>query len=262
MTRNPRLRAAVTAGAFLTLIAAVYGHALRAPFVMDDLPCITANRSIRSLWPPWGVLFYGHEEGRTVDGRPLVNLSLAVNRALLGEAPAGFRAVNLLLHAIAGLLLGDLVRRLLDAPGVPAALRRNRGPIALAAALVWTMHPLHTAAVTYVIQRAEVLAAIALLAGLDLVLAGLAGGPTWLLPAVAAVAALGGCAKETVVSLPLLTLACDRAVISGSWRAAAGHWKWHVAAAAGWPVVLLMLVAWGGRGSSAGFGSTASPWLY
>jgi tetratricopeptide (TPR) repeat protein len=260
--RDLRPTAALAAALLLAAVAACYGHTLTVPFLMDDLPSIVANRSIRSLWPPWGVLFYGHEDGRTVDGRPLLNLSLAVNRALVGQAPAAFRAVNLLLHVIAALLLFDVVRRLLAFPGAPAWLRARAGTVALAASLIWAVHPLHTAAVTYCIQRAEVLGAIAMLAGLDLLLAGLAGGPARLLPAVAVVAALGGCAKETVVALPLVTLLCDRAVVSGSWRAVAGHWRWHLAAAAGWPVVILMLTAWGGRGSSAGFGSTASPWRY
>lgn len=260
--RDPRLPAALAAFLLLAAVAILYGHALPAPFVMDDLPSIPANHSIRSLWPPWGVLYYGHEEGRTVDGRPLLNLSLAINRAVGGESPASFRAVNFVLHVVAAALLFDVVRRMLVLPGGPHGLRERSGLVALAASIVWAVHPLHTAAVTYVIQRAEVLAAIAMLAGLDLLLAGLAGGPAWLLPAVAVAAGLGGCAKETVVSLPLVTLLCDRALVAGSWRTVAVHWRWHLAAAAGWPVVLLMLTAWGGRGSSAGFGSTASPWRY
>lgn len=260
--RDLRPTGALAAALLLAAVAACYGRTLPAPFVMDDLPSIVANRSIRSLWPPWGVLFYGHEEGRTVDGRPVLNLSLAVNRALVGATPAAFRGVNIFLHALAALLLYDVVRRLLGFPGAPTWLRARAGPVALAASVMWAVHPLHTAAVTYCIQRAEVLGAIAMLAGLDLLLAGLAGGPARLLAAVAVVAAVGGCAKETVVALPLVTLLCDRAVVSSSWRAVAGHWRWHLAAAASWPAVLLMLTAWGGRGSSAGFGSTASPWLY
>ncbi|MFN9369158.1 MAG: tetratricopeptide repeat protein [Planctomycetia bacterium] len=260
--RQRRLPTAVAGAAILAAVAVTYCHALPAPFVMDDLPSIVTNRSIRSLWPPWGVLVYGHEEGRTVDGRPLLNLSLAVNRAVGGETPAAFRAVNLCLHAGAALLLFDVVRRLLTFSAAPTGLREQSEIVALTAGLIWAVHPLHTGAVTYIIQRAEVLGAIAILAGLDLVLAGLAGGPAWLLPGVAIVAALGGCAKETVVSLPLVTLLCDRTVVSGSWRTVAGHWRWHLAAAASWPAVLLMLTAWGGRGSSAGFGSTASPWRY
>jgi hypothetical protein len=58
-------------------ILAAYIGGLHAPFVMDDFSSITANRSIRSLVPIRDVLIYGHDEGRTIDGRPLLNLALA-----------------------------------------------------------------------------------------------------------------------------------------------------------------------------------------
>lgn len=249
------------AAAFGLVIAACYGPGLPAPFQMDDTVCISTNASIRSLARLGDVLFYPHQEGRPVDGRPLLNLSLAINRAVLGTSPAAFRSVNILLHWLAACLLLDVVRRLLILPTMPEFVRRRPLAIAFVAVLAWALHPLQTAAVTYVIQRSEILAAIFLLAGLDLTIAGLVGGRLAMLPAVGAAAAIGGAAKETIVSLPLVTAVIDRALIARSWRGAARHWKWHLAAAAGWPVVVLMLTVWGGRGSSAGLGS-ASPWLY
>jgi tetratricopeptide (TPR) repeat protein len=262
---DARTKSAVTVGwvAFVlgASIAACYLHALPAPFVMDDHVSIPGNPSIRSLARIGDVLFYPHEEGRPVDGRPLLNFSLAVNRTLLGTSPAAFRSVNLMLHWIASLLLFDVVRRILSMPSMPPLLRDKGMPVALACSILWAVHPLQTAAVTYVIQRSEILAAVCLLAGLDTAIVGCAGGAVWLLPVLAMVAALGGTAKETIVCLPFVTVLVDRAVIASSWAEVRRHWKWHLAAAAGWPIVVVMLTVWGGRGSSAGFGS-ASPWLY
>jgi len=267
---NPPIPSARWQGvtAVLALVAAVwmaYASGLGAPFIMDDASSVTANRSIRSLWPLWPVLVYEHGEGRTIDGRPLLNLSLAVNRAITGTAPIGFRIVNILIHCSNAILLMALARELLARPAVPAAVRDRAGEIAFAAVVLWAVHPLGTAAVTYVIQRAESLGAFMMLATVLVTVRGIlaadTGRGTWALPLVALLSALAGTAKETSVAIPLVTLLIDRALLAGSWRGTLRHWPWHVAAAASWPSVALMLTALGGRGSSAGLDS-ASPWLY
>lgn len=254
--------------AVLALVAAVwlaYASGLGAPFIMDDALSVTANRSIRGLWPIWPVICYEHGEGRTIDGRPLLNLSLAVNRAVTGTAPIGFRVVNILIHCGNALLILALARELLARPAVPQAVRDRAGEIAFAASLLWAVHPLGTGAVTYVVQRAESLGAFMILSTVLVCVQGIlaadAGRRTWTLPLVALLSALAGTAKETSVAIPLVTLLIDRALLAGSWRSILRHWPWHLAAAASWPSVALMLTALGGRGSSAGLDS-ASPWLY
>ncbi len=253
------------AGALFFAVWAAYLPGLAAPFVMDDAPSIPANRSIRALWPLWPVLVYEHGEGRTHDGRPLLNLSLAVNRAITGTSPIGFRVVNILIHCSNAILLMALARDLLARPAVPAVIRDRAGEIAFAAVVLWAVHPLGTAAVTYVIQRAESLGAFMILATVLVTVRGIlaadAGRGTWALPIVALLSALAGTAKETSVAIPLVTLLIDRALIAGSWRSTLRHWPWHLAAAASWPSVAVMLTVLGGRGSSAGLDS-ASPWLY
>jgi protein O-mannosyl-transferase len=253
------------AGAICAAIWLAYAGGLAAPFIMDDASSITANRSIRSLWPLWPVIAYEHGEGRTIDGRPLLNLSLAVNRAVTGTSPIGFRIVNIFTHCGNAILLMGLARLLLAQPAVPVAIRGRAGPIAFVAAVLWALHPLGTGAVTYVVQRAESLGAFMILATVLVAVRGMlatdAGRRTWALPLVASVSALAGTAKETSVAIPFITLLIDRSLLSGSWRGTLRHWPWHVVAAASWPSVALMLTALGGRGSSAGLDS-ASPWLY
>jgi len=242
-------------------LCACYAPGLSAPFLMDDAVCISRNTSIRSLTQLGDVLFYPHQEGRPIDGRPLLNLSFAINRAVAGTAPPAFRSVNILLHWLATCLLLDVVRRVLALPSIPEIIHRRRTMIAFIAVLAWAAHPVQTAAVSYISQRSELLAGISLLVGLDLTIAGLADCRPGLLPWVGAAAAIGGTAKETIVSLPLAGLLVDRAMIAGSWRGAGRHWRWHLTSAVGWVVVLMMLTMWGGRGSSAGV-TSASPWLY
>src|SRR5579871_1913670 len=69
----------VLAGSLIVLAAmAVYGNIFSAPFVFDDGLSITENPTIHHLWsalvPPTTI--------SGVMGRPLVNLSLAINYAI------------------------------------------------------------------------------------------------------------------------------------------------------------------------------------
>src|SRR5271170_5006265 len=99
------VRSNLVAGAVIAGAAALaYGNSGSGPFVFDDRYSIVENASIRHLWPLWAVLRPDHG-GMTVSGRPLVNLSLAVNYALGGLDPRGYHLFNLIVHILAGLTL-------------------------------------------------------------------------------------------------------------------------------------------------------------
>jgi hypothetical protein len=104
-----------------------YATSFAGVFVLDDTRAIVRNPTVRSLWPLSGPL---SPPGRsTVAGRPVANLSFAVNWALapgpIGPAgggagssadtsaltPASFHAGNLLIHLAAALALFAVVRR-------------------------------------------------------------------------------------------------------------------------------------------------------
>ena len=134
-----------TAGGLIAVAACwTYGGSFSGPFVFDDLTSIAQNATIRHLWPIWPVLNPPADGGLTVGGRPMVNLSLAVNYALGGERVWGYHAVNLGIHVLAGLTLFGVVRRTLHSIF-----------LGFAVALLWVLHPLQTESVTYLAQRAE-----------------------------------------------------------------------------------------------------------
>ena len=156
------------AGGIIVLAALIaYHDSFSGPLLFDDLAAITDNPSIRhlgsALSPPPNL---------TVGGRPILNLTFALNYALGGMNVGGYHAFNLLVHALAGLTLFGIVRRTLLRPAF-AGLRRaglsplNSGAIsgglslaeawmlALGVAVIWVVHPLQTEAVTYISQRAE-----------------------------------------------------------------------------------------------------------
>jgi tetratricopeptide (TPR) repeat protein len=90
--------------------------------------------------------------------RPVQNLSFMIDYAFWNDNPYGYHLTNVFLHAASGILLYFLLRRLLRSlPG-----RRLAEPVtsitAFLIALLWTVHPVHSAAVDYVSGRADSLA--------------------------------------------------------------------------------------------------------
>lgn len=242
-----------------------YFRSFSVPFVFDDIPSILENPSIRHLWPPWSALTPPPElNGYPVGGRPLVNLSLALNYALGGATPAGYHAFNLLLHLLATLTLFGVVRHtLLAAPGL-AHLRAVSLPLAFGAAALWSLHPLHTAAVTYVCQRAELLMAFAYLLTLyAFIRSVLSSSPhRWL--ALSAIACLlGMAAKEVMVSAPLIVFLYDRTFVAGdfstAWRQ---RHRFYLTLAATWLLLAFLVIGNHQRGGTAGFDAGVTPWAY
>ncbi len=250
--------------AALVLVAAgvlAYLNSFAGPFVFDDEPSILRNPTIRSFatawWPP-------AEGGLTVSGRPVLNLTLALNYALGGSAVGGYHALNLLIHLAAGLTLYGLVRRTLLRPILAARFGRDADLIALATAALWLLHPLQTAAVTYVIQRAESLCSLFFLLTLYAVArhAELGAGRRWSVIAWGA-CLLGMGTKEVMVTAPVLALLYDRTFFAGSFAAA---WRerrgLYLALAGTWILLLALVLATGGRGETAGFGTAITPLTY
>ena len=94
-------------------------------------------------------------QGETVTGRPLLNLSLALNYACGRLDVRGYHAVNLSIHLLAALLLFGILRRTFLLPAMRARWLPAATPLALTIALLWAIHPLQTESVTYVAQRAS-----------------------------------------------------------------------------------------------------------
>jgi tetratricopeptide (TPR) repeat protein len=241
--------------ALVLATALAYANSLSGAFMYDDFGSIPENPTIRSLG---GALSPPRTGGLTVSGRPVLNVTFALNYALGGLNPWGYHAVNLAIHAGAALLLLGLVRRML----APAA---GAGPVAATVALLWVLHPLQTEAVTYIVQRAESLMAFFYLLTLYAFVRGArAERPAgwWVLCAGACF--LGMATKEVMVSAPLLVLVLDRTLFAGSlaeaWRRRRGL---YLALASTWvPLVLLVLSLGGNRGGSIGVGLGLDWWRH
>ena len=269
-------RPPVAAAVVLVAAALVaYHNSFSGPFVFDDITGIVQNRTIREGFPFLGS--FVPPDDVTVSGRPLANFTLALNHAISGKDVWSYHAFNLLIHVLGGLTLFGVVRRTLLLPAPPPTdagttpggglgrLRDQATPVALAVALLWTVHPLQTEAVTYVIQRVESLMAWFFLLTCYCFVRSLdAPQPRrWQIGAVAA-CLLGVATKEVIATAPVLLLLYDRTFAAGTFREA---WRrrrgLYLALAATWlPLAALVASTGWDRGGTAGFDVGIPPGAY
>jgi len=243
--------------AFVLITAGViaYAGSLSAPFIFDDNGAVFNNPNIQHLWPLHKAL--SARAQAPVAGRPVACLSLAINYALGGYNVWGYHAFNLATHLLCGLLLMGVVRRTLLAPIFGGRFERTATWLAGAAALIWTLHPLLTDAVTYVTQRTELLMGLFYLLTLYCCIRGwsapaLTRRRGWFAMAIVA-CGLGMASKEVMVSAPLMALLYDRTFVARSFASAwRQRWRLYLGLGATW-VVLVALMASDARGKSIGF---------
>jgi tetratricopeptide (TPR) repeat protein len=252
-----------------------YASSFSGVFVLDDVRAIVQNPTIRTLWPLSTPL--APPSASTVAGRPVANLSFAISYALAPAprpgtpAAAGppaainataFHVGNLLIHLAAALVLFGVVRRTLLSQPLRSRFEAAAPWLALAIALVWVVHPLQTAAVTYVVQRVESLMGLFYL--LTLYCAIRAAGDTHTRAWTAAAIASCGCGmatKEVMVTAPIMVALWDH--VFGRPRAKSGgrvRWGLVIGLAATW-VVLGALVANEHRGPSISL-TLRTSWVY
>ena len=145
---------------------ACYLNCIACDFVFDDRLAILNNKDVQhgaALAPVWTNDFWGkglqmHDSHKSY--RPLTILSFRFHTWWRqGEPrPADFHAANALLHALVCGCVAELAARTC---GVRSGGRR----IALLSSLLFAAHPIHVEAVTGTVGRAELLCALACMAG-------------------------------------------------------------------------------------------------
>ena len=266
------LRPSLVAGGIIVLaVVAAYHNSFQGPFFFDDRVSITDNPSIQHLWPI-GPVLHPPPEAHGVVGRPLFNLSLAINYAISGTGVGSYHAVNLVIHILAALTLFGVMRRTLA----------GHGGVAFAVALIWALHPLQTEAVTYVSQRAESLMGMFYLLTLYCFIRKVdaasgrvppreaarcrfyvQGGDVWAWLSVLA-CFLGMATKEVMVTAPVIVLLYDRTFLSGSFRAAVRrHGRVYLGLVATWLFLGYQMSEFSAAARpSIGLGVAGSWWLY
>ena len=238
--------AVAAAGLIVVAGLAAYANSFSGPFIYDDPASISNNPTIRQLWSIGRVLS-PPRNGETVSGRPLLNLSFAIDYAIGGTNSRGYHVTNLAIHLLNGLLLLGILRRTFCQPLLRVRFEKASLELSLAIALLWVLHPLQTESVTYIVQRAESLAALFYLVVLYGVIRGMEARQAVGWYALAVVACfLGVATKEIVATAPLLVLLYDRTLVSGTFRESLRRrWGLYCGLTASW-MLLAGLVWWTG----------------
>lgn len=239
---SPITRPRACAALLVIAVALAYFNAVNTGFVLDDIRHILEAQRIRTLFPV--------SQGILDDRRPLGQFTFAINYAIHGLDPRGYKLVNILIHALAGLTLFDITRRCLRRDCVPAHVRSRHVPIAFAASLIFLVHPIQSQGVTYAVQRLESLASLFGLLGLAAFVRFLesdADQPEsprrWLWAGSGAISlALGVLTKEIAFVVPFMAVAIDHAFFGGLKPAMLKRrWPAHLVLLACWAVLYLVI---------------------
>jgi protein O-mannosyl-transferase len=155
----------VVAAIFGAIGFALYEFTLPFPFAFDDYPYLLKNplwKDARSFLFPTEFSQFANRAaalGLVSDLstnfilRPFAYLTFHLNYLAGGLEPAGYRAVNVLIHSANAVLLFALVSLLGRLPGQVAPPASSRRFVPWVAALIFLVHPMQIESVTYIIQR-------------------------------------------------------------------------------------------------------------
>ncbi len=207
------------------LILLVYSNTINGAFQLDDEVWITNNPVIRNLAALPSML-------RAQRG--LTMASLALNYAAGGLDVRGYHIVNLLIHVFNAILVYILLAHTF----VLAGFARPRARLlSLLCSAIFSLHPVQTQAVTYIVQRMESMSALfCLLSLIAFIRAVQANGAIkryicYALTLAAYIAAFYS--KEIAITLPALVLLYDIYFISaGSLKKVVKKWPLYAALSA------------------------------
>jgi Flp pilus assembly protein TadD len=176
------------------------------PLVYDAPATVLRNEAVQSgsLSDLLSVDFWGYPldaDHGTRSYRPLVSVTYAVEARLFGNSPAVLHLTDVALHALAALLVVLLAESL------------GLGRLwAAAAGALFAVHPIQTEAVSSIVGRADLMAAVCLLGALVLHLRAQTAKKPWVLEGgtLALIAAAFFC-KEYAVAFPFVLVGVDLA---------------------------------------------------
>jgi protein O-mannosyl-transferase len=202
-------------GLVFVLVVIAFANGLSGSFQFDDWAVVVADSRVQSLQAWWN----------SMPGiRAILKLSYALNHQL-GAGAAGFRATNIALHALNCVFLFAVLRRLGDS--IAASNSAAARVAAIAATVVFAVHPVQTESVTYISGRSNILMALFALATIYCWLR--AGGErdrrrfAWIATSLATLLLAAAC-KETALIAPLALWLCWACLAATARRHAPKPW--------------------------------------
>lgn len=210
-------------------VFAVFAPSIGYDFILlDDGQYIRDNPTV-SGGLSWPAVKAAWTEAKEAYWAPLLWMSFMLDVELFGLNPHGFHLVNVILYSLNVGVLFWLFRRWTGRTGV-----------ALAATLLWALHPARVESVAWVVERKDVLSGLFFLLGLAAYVEGRQGrlragvGLAWLCMA------LGGAVKQILIVMPAVLMLLDvwplertnwSRIGRDGWRLAFEKWSfWGLAA--------------------------------
>jgi tetratricopeptide (TPR) repeat protein len=251
---TPATRTWLWCGAALATLAVVfwaYGPAMHTGFLFDDTTQHFALPTASQPLSSWiGAV------------RPVLMFSYWVNSRISMEDTSWYHYFNILIHALAGIFVFLVIRRLLEWAG---AEESSRTPWAAFGTLLFLLHPLQAESVAYISGRSDSLCGMLSCASFAAFLYRRSPAISW--AGVLPVLLLFGAAvltKEQAVALPALF------VLTDFWwnpqtplRSVRANWRLYAIlalGAAGAAALFWKLIVGAGAGSSAGFAIKDFTW--
>lgn len=149
--------------------------------------CMLAAMSIIAFWPSYSGGFLGWDDQQIIVNnpgyrglspenmkwmftstlmghyQPLTWISYAVDHALWGMNPLGYRLSNAVIHALNAILVFLLGQRLQQAAARSPVATRGMAVAAFIGAALWAVHPLRVESVAWVTERRDVLSTLFML---------------------------------------------------------------------------------------------------
>jgi protein O-mannosyl-transferase len=135
----------------LIIIAAIvsYYPSLNGPFLLDDFEAIPENESIKKIKNLEEILI--PPANNPLGGRPLSNLSFAINYHYSGYATKSYRIANLCIHILNFLILYALLSKAIELNSP----NRRYSYIPITISSLWAIHPISSSTISYIAQRTE-----------------------------------------------------------------------------------------------------------
>jgi hypothetical protein len=145
----------------LLLCAGVYWKGLQGPLVLDDVEHLAPIYSVELTSENWaGYLFNNSGPLK----RPVAMATFLFNAWIGGDAIAGWKLTNLIIHLLTGLVVFWLSACLLSVRD--GHVEESHWLAGAVVGAIWILHPLHVSTVLYTVQRMTELSALFTFAGL------------------------------------------------------------------------------------------------
>jgi protein O-mannosyl-transferase len=189
---DPPLQRTRFLAALLLLCAVIaYIPAIGAGFIWDDDLLLTANPQMQSLHGLAGI-WLGKN---SCDYTPLTLTTFWLEQKLWGDTPTGYHVINILLHGFGGVLLWRILSVL-------------RIPGSWLAALIFVVHPVNVASVTWVAERKNTLSAALFLSSVLVFLLSCKRDSRRVYLGSIGLFILAGLSKGAVVTMPIVLCGC------------------------------------------------------